>query len=125
MVDILNDFQDLDSQYLFKLVSEDATDLIAILNDKSKFEYVNSKAHKKLTGYTEKDLIGKIAIDLIYPKDQKKAIKNLSCYSRPNNLVVIKSSVCSFSFLCARLANVVQKSSKPYKSIKFLFSCVF
>ncbi len=77
MADVMNKIQDLNSQNLFKLVAEDTTDLIAILNDESKFEYVNSKAHKKLTAYTEEDLIGKIATDLIHPKDQKKTLKIL------------------------------------------------
>ncbi|MFX1340201.1 MAG: PAS domain S-box protein, partial [Promethearchaeota archaeon] len=77
MVDIMNKLQVFDSKSLFKLVSEDVSDLIAILNDQSQFEYVNSKAHKKLTAYTEKDLMGKIATDLIHPKDQKKTRKSL------------------------------------------------
>ena len=77
MVDVMNEIQSRDSLNLFKLVSENATDLIAILNDEYKFEYINSKAHKKLTAYTEEDLIGKIAKDLIHPKDQKKTLKSL------------------------------------------------
>ena len=77
MVDVMNEIYDSDSQDLFKIVSENTTDLIALLNEESKFEYVNAKAHKKLTGYTEEDLIGKIATDLIHPKDQKKTLRNL------------------------------------------------
>ena len=77
MVDLLNEIHDIDSQYLFKIVSENATDLIAILNDEYKFEYINSKAHKSLTAYSEEDLIGNLATDLIHPKDQKKTLKSL------------------------------------------------
>jgi PAS domain S-box-containing protein len=77
MVDVVNEIQDLDSFNLFRRLSEDVSDLIAILNDNFKFEYINSKAHKKLTGYTEEDLIGKTAPDLIHPKDHKKTLKSL------------------------------------------------
>ncbi|TFG15377.1 MAG: PAS domain S-box protein [Promethearchaeota archaeon] len=77
MVNAINKVCKLDSDYLFKIVSEDSNDLIAILNQESKFEYINSKAHEKLTGYTEEDLIGKSAPDLIHPKDHKKALKRL------------------------------------------------
>ncbi len=77
LVDILNNFHSLNSQLLFKIVSENATDLIAILNDEYKFEYINSKAHKILTAYSEEDLIGHIATDLIHPKDQKKTFNSL------------------------------------------------
>jgi len=73
----MNELQELDSRNLFKLVSEDASDLIAILNDKSQFEYINSKAHRKLTAYTVEDLSGKVAMDLIHPKDQKKTFESL------------------------------------------------
>ena len=77
MVDVMSKIYNSDSQNLFKIVSENTTDLIALLNEESKFEYINAKIHKKLTGYTEEDLIGKIATDLIHPKDQKKTLRNL------------------------------------------------
>ncbi len=73
----MNKIYNSDTLNLFKLVSENATDLVAILNDEAKFEYVNSKAYKKLTGYKEEDLIGKTAPDLIHPKDHKKTLKSL------------------------------------------------
>ena len=77
MVNVLNNTYQINSENLFKLVSENSSDLIAILNDEFKFEYINSGVHKKLTGYIEKDLIGKTAPDLIHPKDHKKALKRL------------------------------------------------
>ena len=77
MVNLINKVCNFDSHNLFKIVSEDSNDLIAILNQELKFEYINSKAHEKLTGYTEEDLIGKSAPDFIHPKDHKKALKRL------------------------------------------------
>ena len=77
MVNVLNNSYQINAENLFKIVAENSSDLIAILNHKFKFEYINSKAHKKLTGYTEEDLIGKTAPDLIHPKDHKKALKRL------------------------------------------------
>ena len=41
MVDVMNEIYNSDSKGLFKLVSENTTDLIALLNEESKFEYVN------------------------------------------------------------------------------------
>jgi PAS domain S-box-containing protein len=77
MVDLISQIANNDNIPLFNIISENSSDLIAILNDEFKFEYVNSKAHQNLTGYTKQDLVGKKANKLIHPKDYKKSIKNL------------------------------------------------
>ena len=63
-----------ESEEKYKLLSENAQDLITVVNDKMKIEYVNESAHKKLMGYSSEDLIGKNSFDFVHPEDRKLAI---------------------------------------------------
>jgi len=58
-----------ESEKLSNLISENANDLIAILNDKFEFEYINESVHKQLLGYSKQDLIGTNTLNLIHPND--------------------------------------------------------
>ncbi len=60
----------------YKLIAENANDLIAILNERYEYEYINEKPYEKILGYSKKDLIGKSCMDLIHPLDLDKAIKS-------------------------------------------------
>ncbi|MHA1270057.1 MAG: sensor histidine kinase [Candidatus Helarchaeota archaeon] len=56
----------------YRLISENANDMIAIINHKYKYEYIN-EANKKIMGYSSEELVGRYAIELVHPDDVKKA----------------------------------------------------
>lgn len=62
------------SEHLSTIV-DNINDLIAILNEKMKYEYVNERILKRLTGYTSKDIIGMSALKYIHPEDSKRITK--------------------------------------------------
>jgi len=61
-----------ESEEKYRLITENANDLIAIVNDKYEFEYVNEGTHKGILGYSTKDMIGKSPLDFIHPHDIEK-----------------------------------------------------
>jgi PAS domain S-box-containing protein len=58
-----------ESEEKYRLISETAYDLIGVLNDKFKYEYINETAFKVILGYTNEDLIGKSALEFTHPND--------------------------------------------------------
>ncbi|MFX1418688.1 MAG: PAS domain S-box protein [Promethearchaeota archaeon] len=64
-----------ESEEKYRFISENALDLIAIINMKMKFEYINEKVHYKIMGYKKEELIGKSAMDFIHPDDREKVIQ--------------------------------------------------
>ncbi len=53
-------------------------DLITVVDNHLKIDYINEKAHKRLMGYSSEDLFGKNSLDLVHPEDRElvaKAIK--------------------------------------------------
>ena len=64
-----------ESQEKYRLVIENANDLIRVLNERFEFEYINEKVHQKILGYSKDDLIGKLQIPLYHPEDRKRAIR--------------------------------------------------
>lgn len=59
----------IESEEKYRLITENANDMIAILNNKLKFEYVNEQVHKEILGYEKDELIGKDALKFIIPDD--------------------------------------------------------
>ncbi len=53
----------------YRLITENASDLIYILNEKFKLEFINEKVHKKILGYTKDEVIGKDAIKFVHLDD--------------------------------------------------------
>ncbi|MFX1243022.1 MAG: ATP-binding protein [Promethearchaeota archaeon] len=53
----------------YQLITENANDLIALLNNNYEYEYINEKAYLSILGYSKLDLIGKKVWDLIHPED--------------------------------------------------------
>ena len=82
---IIHDITDLkntqkkikESEEKYRLLSENAQDLITVVDNHLKIDYINEKAHKRLMGFIPEDLIGKNALDLIHPEDQELVIKAL------------------------------------------------
>ncbi len=63
------------SEENYRLISENADDLITVVNQKFRFEYANEEIHNRLMGYNKDDLIGKNALMLIHPDDQKTVMQ--------------------------------------------------
>ncbi|MHA1149706.1 MAG: PAS domain-containing sensor histidine kinase [Promethearchaeota archaeon] len=63
----------LESEEKYRLITENANDLIAMLNESYEFDYVNEKILKEKLGYTKEEFCGKTPIDFIHPDDYEKA----------------------------------------------------
>ena len=57
-----------ESEEKYKLILDNANDLITIINENLKHEYINEKAYFELLGYSREDIIGKIK-DIEYDKN--------------------------------------------------------
>jgi len=64
-----------ESEEKYRFISENALDLIAIVNMNMNFEYINEQVHTKIMGYKKQDLIGKNAISFIHPDDREKVLQ--------------------------------------------------
>jgi len=64
-----------ESEEKYRLISENANDLIRVFNDKIEVEYINEFAHLKLIGYSKEDLIGKFGRKLIHPDELGQVIR--------------------------------------------------
>ncbi|MHA1150599.1 MAG: PAS domain-containing sensor histidine kinase [Promethearchaeota archaeon] len=60
------------SEDYYKLLIENSNDLIRVLDNWMKIEYINEKAHNRELGYTYEDLIGKNALNLIHHQEYKE-----------------------------------------------------
>ncbi|MFX0022255.1 MAG: PAS domain S-box protein [Candidatus Hermodarchaeota archaeon] len=67
-----------ESEEKYRLISETAYDLIGILNNKFKYEYINETAFRQILGYSNKDLIGKSALEFTHPNDIASTAKALT-----------------------------------------------
>ncbi|MFX1379138.1 MAG: PAS domain S-box protein [Promethearchaeota archaeon] len=63
-----------ESEEKYRFISENAMDLIAVIDMKLRFEYINEKVHSKVMGYKKEELIGKNAIEFIHPDDREKVL---------------------------------------------------
>ncbi|NVM30374.1 MAG: PAS domain-containing sensor histidine kinase [Candidatus Helarchaeota archaeon] len=64
-----------ESEEKYRLISENANDLIEIMNQNFEYEFVNEDAHKRIMGHGKEDLIGKSALDFLHPDDLGKTMK--------------------------------------------------
>lgn len=67
-----------ESKEKYRLITENAHALIAILNSKFEHIFINEKTYLKILGYSNKDIIGKKRWDLIHHDDLEKSIKGLN-----------------------------------------------
>ncbi|UCC20489.1 MAG: PAS domain S-box protein, partial [Promethearchaeota archaeon] len=66
-----------ESEKKYRLITENASDLIVILDKNFKYEYINEQVHQKLMGYSKEDLMGKSSLDFIHSDDLEEASKAL------------------------------------------------
>ena len=66
-----------ESEERYRLIYENANDIIAILDSKFKVEYVNNGALLKTLGYTSQEIVGKSAVIFAHPEDQESAIQKI------------------------------------------------
>jgi two-component system cell cycle sensor histidine kinase/response regulator CckA len=62
-----------ESEERFRALTEQATDIIAEVTEDSGFLYVSPR-FTELLGYTEREILGRLAIDLIHPDDLARAL---------------------------------------------------
>ncbi|MHA1283260.1 MAG: PAS domain S-box protein [Promethearchaeota archaeon] len=65
------------SEQYFRLMFENANDLIRVLNESLDIEYLNEQAHYKFLGYKKEDLYGRKAITLMHPEESKDMLRFL------------------------------------------------
>lgn len=66
------------SEEMYFLITENAHDLIGVINRKFKFEYLNENSLSNILGYTTKEIIGKNILKFIHPEDVNLAIQKYS-----------------------------------------------
>ena len=59
----------------YKLIAENANDMIRILDFNFRIEYINESTHFKILGFTKDELIGKFVLDFIHPYDREEVIR--------------------------------------------------
>ena len=65
-----------ESEEKYRLITENANDLIRVLNENFEFEYLNESVHKRILGYENKDMIGKTSLPFLHPDDRKDATRS-------------------------------------------------
>ncbi len=65
------------SEERYRLISENAYDLISIINQKLRFEYANEQPFFDILGYKKEEIIGTSVLSLVYPDEKKLALNTL------------------------------------------------
>jgi len=71
-----------ESEEKYRLITENANDLIAIINKKNKIEYINENPCNKLLGYSKNEILSKNRFELVHPDDQKRITNLLGIVSK-------------------------------------------
>ncbi len=66
-----------ESEENYRLISENANDMIAVFNSEFEIEYINEYVHNEKLGYKKEDLIGLNGMELIHPDDQKVILTHM------------------------------------------------
>ncbi len=67
----------IESEEKYRLIAENANDMIYVLNKDYRFEYINESTLMKQMGYTSEELIGKMPLEYIHPEDIGRVRKGL------------------------------------------------
>jgi len=63
------------SEERYRLIAENANDLITILNAKFKMEYFNQPIHQRILGYGDEDLMGMDLMAIVHPADLTRLLE--------------------------------------------------
>ena len=66
-----------ESEEKYRLISENAYDMITILNDRFEYEYINEETFRKVLGYSNEDMIGKSSLLFVHPEDLRRTARKL------------------------------------------------
>jgi len=66
-----------ESEENYRLITENVNDLICLLDNKVRYEYINEKAHLEILGYKKEELLGKSIVSYVHPDDREIGIKML------------------------------------------------
>jgi PAS domain S-box-containing protein len=64
-----------DSEKRYRLITENAKDLIALFDHELRYEFINESVHEKILGYLKEDMIGERLATFIHPDDLKHVAK--------------------------------------------------
>ncbi len=64
----------IEREELFRLITENAADMIAVVDTAGRRLY-NSPSYERILGYTPEELSGTTAVDQIHPEDREKVLK--------------------------------------------------
>jgi PAS domain S-box-containing protein len=64
-----------ESEQKYRLITENSNDLIRVLSEDFKIEYINEKTHRQILGYALEDIVGEYDIKLNHPEDYAKIRK--------------------------------------------------
>lgn len=67
-------------------ILENASDIILVVNDKFKIDYINERTTFKTFGYLKEELVGKSSFHFIHPEDRDKRKRTRACnLQKPNS----------------------------------------
>ncbi|NVM18128.1 MAG: PAS domain S-box protein [Candidatus Lokiarchaeota archaeon] len=64
-----------ESEQKYRLITENSNDLIRVLSEDFKIEYINERTHQQVLGYALEDIVGEYDIKLNHPEDYSKIRK--------------------------------------------------
>ena len=67
----------MESEEKYRLIAENANDIIGILNREFNFEFTNEHATFNILGYKASEVVGKNVLEFLHPMDTDKGMKAL------------------------------------------------
>jgi len=104
-----------ESEEKYRLITENANDLMVIVNENLEFEWMNENVHEKLRGFSSKDRIGKPALNFIHPDDADIAMKTFKKgFEDGEGMVAVrmKNKIGNYSWLDVRGKAFIDKDGK-------------
>ncbi|TFG15376.1 MAG: PAS domain S-box protein [Promethearchaeota archaeon] len=66
-----------ESEENYRLITENVNDLICVLNENVRYEYLNEDPHYRILGYKKEDLLGKSIVSFVHPDDKDMGVKKI------------------------------------------------
>ena len=107
------------SEEQYRMVTENINDLIAMIDLKGNYIYVN-KAHKRMAGYDPEQLVGRNAMELLHPEDYERALKAFTTKSGDGESCMEVRYRCadgSYKWIQANSRILIDKNGRPEKGI--------